>query len=192
MVHTARMHGLIREVYEAGLISDGNFEFRSGLRARKLLDRDRLLSDTHLASRMGYSIAKHFFLSRTDVVATPSVWGAGLAQWVGFYFDPPRPVVYPTPSNGGVTLSDSAREMINERRVLVVDNLILSGKTVQEFVRAIAASGGKVIGIAALADLSGIEFPLPVFGLLNEWLDVYDPRKEPERGADEPVTHVGY
>jgi orotate phosphoribosyltransferase len=192
MVHTERMHGLIREVHDAGLISEGNYEFRSGIRARKLLDRDRLLSDTHLASRMGYSIAKHYFLSRTDVVATPSVWGAGLAQWVGFYLDPPRPVVYPTPSNGGVTLSAAAREMISERRVLLVDNLILSGKTVKDFARTITDSGGTLVGIAALADLSGIEFSLPIFGLLNEWLDIYDPRTDPEQVGDVPVTQVGY
>jgi orotate phosphoribosyltransferase len=192
MVHMERMHGLIREVDEAGLISEGNFEFRSGMRARRLLERDRLLSDTHLASRMGYSIAKHYFLSRTDVVATPSVWGAGLAQWVGFYLDPPRPVVYPTPSNGGLTLSDSAREMIDGRRVLLVDNLILSGKTVKDFARTITESGGTLVGITALADLSGIEFPLPVFGLLNEWLEIYDPRVDPDGGGDVPVTQVGY
>jgi hypothetical protein len=80
MAHAERMHGLIREVYDAGLISEGNFEFRSGMRSRKLLDRDRVLSDTQLASRLGYAIAKHFFLNRIDVIATPSVWGAGLAQ----------------------------------------------------------------------------------------------------------------
>jgi orotate phosphoribosyltransferase len=192
MAHAERMHGLIREVYDAGLISEGNFEFRSGMRSRKLLDRDRLLSDTQLASRLGYAIAKHFFLNRIDVIATPSVWGAGLAQWVGFFLDPRRSVVYPTPSTNGVTLSDSATEMIDGKRVLIVDNLILSGKTIQDFVRIVSSSGGTPIGIAALADLSGIEFPIPAVGILNDWLDIYDPKREPERGEGLPVTQVGY
>lgn len=192
MVQAERMHGLIRDVYEAGLIAEGNFEFRSGMRAMKLLDRDRLLSDTHLASRMGYAIARHYFLNRVDVIATPSVWGAGLAQWVGFFLDPRRSVVYPTPSDGTVTLSDSAREMIAGKRVLIVDNLILSGKTIQDFVRTVDSSGGTPIGIAALADISGREFTIPVLGLLNEWLDIYDPKVEPERGLAAEVTQVGY
>lgn len=192
MVQVERMHGLIREVYEAGLISEGNFEFRSGMRALKMLDRDRLLSDTHIASRMGYAIARHFFLNRIDVIATPSVWGAGLAQWVGFFLDPRRSVVYPTPSGSTVTLSDSAREMIAGKRVLVVDNLILSGKTIQDFVRSVEASGGTPIGVGALADISGREFSIPVFGLLNEWLDIYDPKVEPERGLGVEITQVGY
>lgn len=192
MVRIERMHGLIREVYEAGLITEGNFEFRSGMRARKLLDRDRLLSDTHIASRMGYAIARHFFLNRIDVIATPSVWGAGLAQWVGFFLDPRRSVVYPTPSGDTVTLSEPAREMIADKRVLIVDNLILSGKTIQDFVRTVSESGGQTIGIGALADISGRSFPFPVFGLLNEWLDIYDPKEEPDRGNGVPVTQVGY
>ena len=100
-----------------------------------LLDRDRLLSDTQLASRMGYAIAKHYFLNRADVVATPSVWGAGLAQWVGYFLDPRRPVIYPT---RGLELPEASREQINGKRVLVIDNLVLSGKTMQEFVQAVA------------------------------------------------------
>jgi orotate phosphoribosyltransferase len=192
MVQVERMQGLIREVYEAGLISEGNFEFRSGIRALKLLDRDRILSDTHIASRMGYAIARHFFLNRVDVIATPSVWGAGLAQWVGFFLEPRRSVVYPTPSGDSVTLSDSAREMIAGKRVLIVDNLILSGKTIQDFVRTVSASGGNPLGIAALADISGRDFPIPALGLLNEWLEIYNPKIEPERGLDIPVTQVGY
>ncbi|HUG14300.1 MAG TPA: hypothetical protein VMM78_04705 [Thermomicrobiales bacterium] len=192
MVHVERLHGLIREVYEAGLITEGNFEFRSGMRALKLIDRDRVLSDTHIASRLGYAIAKHFFLNRIDVIATPSVWGAGLAQWVGFFLDPRRSVVYPTPSGGSVTLSESAREMITDKRVLIVDNLILSGKTIQDFVRTVSASGGRPIGIGALADISGREFPIPTLGLLNEWLDIYDPKVEPDRGLGVPVTQIGY
>jgi hypothetical protein len=107
MVQSERMHGLLREVDEAGFLSEGHFAFRSGKHALKLLDRDQLLVDTHLASKMGYAIAKHFFLSRIDIVAAPSVWGAGLAQWVGFFLDPRRPVIYPTPSNGHYTFTAS-------------------------------------------------------------------------------------
>ena len=85
MVQTERMTGMINEVRTAGFLTKGHFKFRSGMHSTVLLDRDRLLSDTQLASRMGYAIAKHYFLNRADVVATPSVWGAGLAQWVGYF-----------------------------------------------------------------------------------------------------------
>jgi orotate phosphoribosyltransferase len=192
MVHVENLHSLLQEVRDAGIITDGHFAFRSGMHALCLLDRDRLLSDTHLASRMGYAIAKHFFLSRADLIATPSVWGAGLAQWVGFFLDPRRPVVYPTPTESGVMLSQASADAIDGKRVLVIDNLILTGRTIQEFVREIGKAGGTPIGIGALADLSGISFPIQVFGLLNGSLEIYRPEECPACRAGEPVTEVGY
>jgi orotate phosphoribosyltransferase len=192
MVQSERMHGLMREVDEAGFLTEGHFAFRSGRHALKLLDRDQLLVDTQLASKMGYAIAKHFFLSRIDIVAAPSVWGAGLAQWVGYFLDPRRPVIYPTPSNGHYTFNASSKTMIDGKRVLVIDNLILSGKTAQELVQTITANGGTPIAVGALADLSGIDFPITVFGLLNDYLDIHSPETCPACLAGEPVTEVGY
>jgi orotate phosphoribosyltransferase len=193
MVQTEQLHGLIRQVSDAGFISEGHFEFRSGKHALKLLDRDRLLSDTHLAARMGYAISRHFFLQRIDVVAAPSVWGAGLAQWVGYFLDPSRPVIYSQPQNGDAfAFADAARQSISGKRVLIIDNLVLSGKTVREFVDAISGNGGTPVGIGALADLSGMDFPVSSFGLLNDSLDLHDPVACPGCQRGEPVTQVGY
>ncbi|MDQ3548821.1 MAG: hypothetical protein M3439_08370 [Chloroflexota bacterium] len=192
MVTVERLQGLLREVDEAGFLSHGHFAFRSGLHAMKLLDRDQLLCDTQIASRMGYAIARHFFLSRIDIVAAPSVWGAGLAQWVGFFLDPRRPVIYPIPANGQYTFPESSKAMIDGKRVLVIDNLILSGKTAQELVQTITAHGGTPIGIGALADLSGVEFPIAVHGLLNPYLDIHSPADCPACEDGTPLTEVGY
>lgn len=192
MVQQERLSGLIREVDEAGFLSRGHYEFRSGRHALRLLDRDRLLCNTHLASRMGYAIARRFFLARADVIATPSVWGAGLAQWVGFYLEPRRPVVYPTVTDGSYRFPDAGPSLLDGKRVLIVDNLVLSGKTAQDFVRAVSASGGRPIGVGALADFSGVDFPIPVHGLLNDHLEIHDPATCPACARNEPVTQVGY
>jgi orotate phosphoribosyltransferase len=191
-MQTEQLHGLIRKVDEAGLLSEGHFAFRSGKHALRLLDRDRLLSDTHLSARMGYALSRHFFLHRVDVVAAPSVWGAGLAQWVGYFFDPSRPVIYSRPDGESFLFSDAASQAVDGKRVLVIDNLIQSGKTVQDFAGAIATHGGTPIGIGALADLSSIDFSVPSYGLLNDSLDLHDPSSCPACRSGEPVTQVGY
>ena len=192
MVQAERLSGLMREVDEAGFLSEGHFAFRSGRHALRLLDRDQLLCDTQIASKMGYAISRNFFLSRIDIVAAPSIWGAGLAQWVGFFLDPRRPVIYPIPNNGHYTFPDSSKAMIDGKRVLVIDNLILSGKTAQELVQTITAHGGTPIGIGALADLSGVDFPIAVHGLLNPYLDIHAPATCPACEAGVPLTEVGY
>ena len=190
--HEERMHGLIAQVRADGFITEGHFAFRSGMHSMNLLDRDRLLSDTHLSSRMGYAISRHFFLNRIEVIASPSVWGAGLAQWIGFYLEPRRPVVYATPGERDYTFSDAAAEALAGKRVLVVDNLILTGRTTQDFVRLIARHDGTPIGLGSLADFSGIEFPIPTFGLLNSSLDIHRQEECPGCRAGSPLTELGY
>ncbi len=183
--------GLIRELEAADLLSNGHFAYRSGMHSLRLLDRDACLSDTRIASRLGYALAKHFFLTRVDVVATPSIWGGGLAQWVGYFLDPKRPVIYARVMEDEYRFTPSA-DHLDGKRVLIVDNLILSGDTITNFVRAISANGGTPIGIAVLADLSGIDYPIEVFGLLNEELKIFDPTLEPEKGQGIPIVEVGY
>lgn len=189
---TDSLRDLVREIDEAGFIQAGHFAFRSGKHTTRLLDRDRALSDTHLASRMGYGIAKEFFLARADVVATPSIWGAGLAQWVGFFLEPRRPVVYATTHDGNGGFSEPSAEQIDGRRVLVVDNLILTGETIAQFLPQVEQAGGELIGIGALTDLSGRSFGVRTFGLLNEALDIHDPSDCPACRAGIPLVEVGY
>lgn len=190
MVVTSRTRQLFDDIRAAGFITEGHYAFRSGMHALKLLDRDRLLSDPHLASRMGYALAKHFFLLRVDYVATPSIWGAGLAQWVGYFLEPRRPIVYSTVKDGEIIFTGA--DKLDGKRVLVIDNLILTGHTMTEFVRSLTAAETTPIAVGSLADLSGVEFPIQTFGLLNEHLDVFHPDQNPELGMDIPVTEVGY
>ncbi len=173
------------------MLKEGRFAYRSGMQSLKLLDRDRLLSDTHLASRLGYGLAKEFFLTRSEIVAAPSIWGAGLAQWVAYFLEPRRSVVYARDSIDGYQFTPG-EEYFEGKRVLVIDNLILTGGTITQFVQAISAAGGTPIAIGTLADLSGIDYPIRVCGLLNEVLDIFHPDQPPPHAADLEVTEVGY
>lgn len=191
MIQVDRTRGLVREIQEAGMISEGRFAYRSGMHSLRLLDRDRLLSDTHIASRLGYALAKEFFLTRSDVVAAPSIWGAGLAQWVAYFLEPRRPVIYARNGDSGYHFTPGA-EYIDGKRVLIIDNLILTGSTMQDFVQAITAVGGTPIAFGALADLSGLEYPIRVCGLLNNVLEIFHPDNPPPHASGLAVTEVGY
>ena len=86
------------------LLKEGHWSFLHGGHSRGLIDRDHLLSDPVAASHMAYALAKQFFTDHIETVATPSIWGAGLA--------PGRrdsrsqgEVAYATPSEDGPTLA---------------------------------------------------------------------------------------
>lgn len=151
------------------LLREGHFEFRSGRHSSALLDRDRLLADPHIASRMGYVLAKAFFTDKIDTVAAPSIWGAGLAQWVAYFLDPRAKVVYATPmKNGKRRIADNLHSLITNQRVLVVDNVIISGETISGFATGIEELGGEIIGIGTIWDLADHHLGgHEVFGLLD-------------------------
>src|SRR4051794_36104283 len=82
-------YSTIQDMIERGnMLCEGHFSFRSGVHSTALIDRDLLLADPGTASRFGYTIAKSFFTDHVEAIATPSIWGAGLAQWVGYFLEP--------------------------------------------------------------------------------------------------------
>jgi orotate phosphoribosyltransferase len=153
---TPRLHpSLLADLHNTLLLKEGHFAFRSGRHTSVLLDRDRLLADPANASRTGYTLAKAFFTDKVDTVATPSVWGVALAQWVAWFLEPKAKVVHAIPTDKGERhIPDNLRRMLDGKRVLLVDNLIVSGNTLQEFADEVAGLGAEITGLGALWDLA--------------------------------------
>jgi adenine/guanine phosphoribosyltransferase-like PRPP-binding protein len=100
-------------------------------------------------------------------------------------------VVYARESDAGYQFTPGA-DYLEGKRVLVIDNLILTGGTITHFVQAISAAGGTPIAVGTLADLSGIDYPIRVHGLLNDVLDIFHPDQPPAHAAGIDVMEVGY
>ena len=184
---------ILAELKRDHLLQEGHFVYRSGCHSAALLDRDRLLSDPVAASRMGYALAKRFFTDHVETVATPSIWGAGLAQWVAYFLDPKAKVVYATPRHGEPTVAENLEGLIRERRVLLVDNLMISGETMDRFNALIEGLGATVLGVATLWNSSDRHLAgHKVFGLLNTVYDAYPAADCPLCAAGGAPTPVAY
>jgi orotate phosphoribosyltransferase len=165
---------IMAQLKRDGLLRDGHFAFRSGRHTEVLLNRDLLLADPLFASHMGYTLAKRFFTDKVEIVAAPSIWGAGLAQWVGYFLDPKAKVVYATPKYGELTIAAQLEGFINDCRILLIDNLMVSGETMTNFAGTIEGLGGTVIGIGTLWNVGVEEVGgRPVFGLINTAYDAF-------------------
>ena len=151
-----------------GLLREGHFVFRSGRHSAGLLNRDLLLADPEMASHMGYALAKRFFTDHIDTVAAPSIWGAGLAQWVGYFLEPKAKVVYATPVDGSVEIAEHLIDHIAGKRVLLIDNLVMTGETIRQFLETMDRVGATVLGVGALWNAASPAISdRPVHGLLN-------------------------
>ena len=169
------------------LLREGHFAYRSGCHSDLLLDRDRLLADPAAASHMGYALAKHFFTAHVDTIAAPSIWGAGLAQWVAYFLDPKAKVVYATPRDGRLTVAENLSGLLRDRRVLLVDNLVISGDTLSHFAATVADLGAEVVGLGTLWNGSDPAVAgADVFGLLNTVYDVWPAARCPRCAAGGP------
>ncbi|HLL51578.1 MAG TPA: phosphoribosyltransferase family protein [Thermomicrobiales bacterium] len=165
---------IVADLKRETLLKEGHWSFLHGGHSRGLIDRDHLLSDPVTASHLAYAIAKQFFTNHIETVATPSIWGAGLALLVGGFLDPKAKIAYATPSADGPTLASQIEDLVREKRVLLVDNIIRSGETMTRFYEMVGRLDGEVIGIATLWNLAEPEIAgHAVFGLLNTDYEVF-------------------
>lgn len=187
-------YSTVQELLEQGnMLREGHFSFHSGLHATALIDRDLLLADPSTASRFGYSLAKAFFTDHVDTVATPSIWGAGLAQWVGYFLEPKAKVVDATLVGNDLSIADKLVPMVENKRVLLLDNLVFSGKTMTRFLHVIRELNAVPVGIATLWSAGQSEIGgLPVTGLLNDIFPARLPDECPACAEGVPVQMIGY
>ncbi len=58
---------------------------------------------------------------------------------VAYFLEPKAKVVYATPLDGMPTIAANLRDLIQDRRVLVIDNLVISGETMTRFTGLVEA-----------------------------------------------------
>lgn len=184
----------VQDMLDRGhMLREGHFAFRSGAHATALIDRDLLLADPGTASRFGYTLAKAFFTEHVDTVATPSIWGAGLAQWVGYFLEPKASVVDATQVGNDLLIAEKLIPFIENKRVLLVDNLVLSGKTMTRFVHLIQELNGKPVGIGTLWSAGQAEIAgLPVTSLLNALYPAFTSEECPACAGGSAIQKVDY
>ncbi|MGI8483114.1 MAG: phosphoribosyltransferase family protein [Thermomicrobiales bacterium] len=182
-----------------GLLQEGHYVFPSGRHDAVLLNRDRLLANPTAASHMGYALAKAFFVEKVDAVASPNIWGGGLAQWVAYFLEPRASVVYATPGIAGdLRIAPNLTSLIDGKRVLLIDNIMLSGRTMETFSATVQQVGGVVVGVGTLWDGAQLRVGgQSVRGLLNDLYPAYLPADCPLCAAGEgtnrhALQHVTY
>lgn len=158
------------------LVRNGHFVYESGLHSPVIFNRDRLLVDPDSASGMGYALAKAFFTAKVDTIATPSIWGAGLAQWVAWFLEPrARVVVASVGPTGDLTIAPEVHDLVTGKRVLLIDNLIFTGETMDRTCALVSQLGGQIVGLGSIWSENVRTAPYQVTTLLNDVFPVWEP-----------------
>ena len=78
-------------------------------------------------------------------------------------------------------------------QVVVVEDVVTTGKSTRETMDALRAAGGEVVGVGAIVDRSGgeVEFGVPFHSLLSLPVETWEPESCPECAAGVPLVKPG-
>jgi orotate phosphoribosyltransferase len=180
------------EIFEkAGAIMKGHFLLTSGLHSPVYWEKFRVLQHPEYTEPLCRLIADHFRQQKIEVVAAPTTGGIILA------FEVARQL-----GLRGIfaeKVSDKERAFrrgftINAgERVLIVDDILTTGKSIREVIAAVEKLKGKIIGIGVLVDRSeqSIDFGFPLFSCLRVETVAYSPPDCPLCAARIPLVKPG-
>jgi orotate phosphoribosyltransferase len=142
------------------LMTDGHFDYGNGFHGRVYLNPHQLLRHPSTIWRLAQDlldIVPSDLLARTDVVAGPTTGGALLAHTIAGLLDGRRSLSHPPCSFApfqapGHTLRPFYADIVKGRRVLIVDDVRNTGKTLERCAAAVRVAGGEVLATLQIYD----------------------------------------
>lgn len=184
---------ILAEFRAAGALLNGHFVLSSGRHSAHYLQCARVLMDTDRAGRLAALLASRLprdVRSAVDVVVSPAMGGVIIGHEMGRALE--RPAMFVERPTGTFELR---RGFAIEpgQRVLLVEDVVTTGLSSREAIRAIEAVGGDVIGAAALVDRTGgaVDLGVPFTALIAINFPTYADDAVPADLAAIPVTKPG-
>lgn len=176
----------------SGAILRGHFLLTSGRHSDVYFEKFRVLERPDVLSALCTEVAKHFGEGQAgpDLVAGPTTGGIIIAFEVARQMG--LPALYVETENGEKTLRRGATVPPGSR-VLIVDDVLTTGRSVFETITAIRSRGGEIAGVAVLIDRSEkpIDFGAPYFAAYKVEATSYAPEEVPDWLAEIPITKPG-
>lgn len=188
---------IIQEFKDAGAILSGHFVLSSGLHSSTYLQCARVLMDARRAGRLCAELAARVKAhlaqagERLDLVVSPAMGGVVVGYEMGRQLELPAIFCERVDSTfalrRGFHIEPGAR-------VLIVEDVVTTGKSTQETVECIRAHGGEAVAVASLIDRRGgakAAFSLPLISLISLTIPTFRPEQLPPELQDIPATKPG-
>ena len=182
--------GVERIFRDAGVLKEGHFILTSGLHSGLYWEKFRILQYPEYTGQLCALFADHFADHRPTVVVGPTTGGIILS------YETARRLCI----RGVFAEKEGDRRMLRRdftispgERVLIVDDILTTGKSVFETIEAVRAQKADIIGIGVLVDRSevAIDFGAELFSCLKAPTTAYAPEECPLCAAGVPLTRPG-
>lgn len=172
-----------------GAVQDGHFLLTSGLHSPTYVQSALILQHPDQATALGRTLADRVRAAHPDVVIGPALGGIVIAYEVARALG--CRAIFAERAEGEMQLRRGFAVGPGER-VLLVEDVVTTGGSVEEVAALARAAGGEIAGIAALVDRSGgARFVAPLAALITLDLPVFPPEACPLCRQGEPVRKPG-
>ena len=172
---------------------EGHFVLSSGLHSSKYIQCAKLLSYPHLADQICKSLAKKIKkkIKKFDLILSPAMGGIIIGYEIGKILK--KETIFCERVKGKFTLRRGFK--INKgSRVLIIEDVITTGKSSMECVKLIKNSKAKLVGFASIIDRStkkNLKINKKIISHLKINVPTYKKNKLPNRIKSIPITKPG-
>ena len=180
------------ELYRrTGAYLEGHFHLSSGLHSPGYLQSALVLQHPADAAALGLAIAVHVKALKPSVVLSPALGGLIIGHEVARALGV-RAIFAERAGGPSLTLRRGF-SLAPADRVLVVEDVLTTGKSTRETIDVARGAGAHVVGAAAIVDRSGgtIDLGVPCHALIQLEVPAYDPDKCPLCVQGVPVVKPG-
>jgi orotate phosphoribosyltransferase len=174
----------------AGALLEGHFRLSSGLHSSGYLQSALVLQRPGDASLLGAALAARVTSWRPDVVLSPALGGVIIGHEVGRALA--VRALFAERDDGKLTLRRGF-SLSRGERVLIVEDVVTTGKSTRETIDVAISADAHVVGAAALIDRSGgtaqLSVALEVLARLS--LPTYEPSTCPLCAKGMPIIKPG-
>jgi orotate phosphoribosyltransferase len=174
----------VLDVYKSiGALLEGHFILSSGLHSRMYLQSALIFSNTNIAESLCKSLALKvnniINIKDIDIIVSPAMGGVIVGYELSRHLV--KKNIFAERKHGKFTIRRGFQ--INKgQKVLVVEDIVTTGKSSLECFDCIRELGGDIIGEAALINRGGnsVDLGVPLVTLANLNIPNYDPDNLPE------------
>ena len=175
---------------KSGAVLEGHFLLHSGMHSAVYWEKFRVLQYPEYVSQLCGMIARHFRDVPIDLVAGPATGGMILAFEVARQMG--KRAIYAEKEGDRKNFRRGAAIAPGDR-ILIVDDVMTAGGSINEVTAAINERQGKLVGVGVLVDRSDVtpDFGVPLYSCLRTTAVAYAPDKCPLCAAGMPLTRPG-
>lgn len=156
---------------ECNALLEGHFLLSSGKHSNRYCQCAKLMQYPDKTEKVISLVAEKVRDLDIDVVVGPAMGGITAAYELGRQLN--KRAIFTERENNVMTLRRGF-EIEPGERILIMEDVVTTGKSSMETARVLEQYGGKVIGIGCIVDRKVSEIDLPVYSAVELVFDTYD------------------